>query len=208
MISRQDGSRVNQKLRTRRAIIEAAAELVRQNQTPTVAEAAERALVSRATAYRYFPTQQSLLVELQADATQPSPEDVLTGVGDDIAARAEAITRAITRMVLADEALFRNQMRISQELWFSRDGDTSVPVREGRRLKWIDAALAPAAGLVPKHARARLRNALAAVVGVEAVICLRDVCGLSPKATEDCLAWTAFSIVNAALDGTPPTESM
>src|SRR5215471_11896765 len=126
MISRQDTGRTNQKLRTRRAIIEAAADLVRENCTPTVAEAAERALVSRATAYRYFPSQQSLLVEVQADATEPSPGDVLAGVGDDIAARAEAIARAVARMVLADEALFRNQIRIAQELWFSRDGDTSV----------------------------------------------------------------------------------
>lgn len=195
---------MKQKLRTRRAIIEAAAELVRENQTPTVAEAAERALVSRATAYRYFPSQQSLLVELQADASQPTPEEVLADVGDDVADRAETISRAITRMVLADEALFRNQMRISQELWFSRDGDTSVPVREGRRLKLIDAALAPAAGQIPEHGTSRLRNALAAVVGVEPVISLRDIYGLSSEAIEDCLAWTARSIVGAALDGTPP----
>jgi AcrR family transcriptional regulator len=189
---------MNQKLRTRRAIIEAAADLVRENQTPTVAEAAERALVSRATAYRYFPSQQSLLVELQAEATQPSPDEVLAGIGDDVAARAEAISRAITRMVLADEALFRNQMRISQELWFSRDGDLSVPVREGRRMAWIDAALAPAAGQASERVTARLRSALAAVVGVEPVISLRDVCGLSPQDTEDCLAWTARSLVRAA----------
>jgi hypothetical protein len=118
--------------------------------------------------------------------------------GDDIAARAEAISRAITQMVLADEALFRNQLRISHELWFSRDGDLSVPVREGRRLAWIDAALAPAAGRASEHVTTRLRSALAAVVGVEPVISLRDVCGLSPQDTEDCLAWTARSLVRAA----------
>jgi len=206
VISRQDSSRINQRLRTRRAIIEAAAELVRQNQTPTVAEAAERALVSRATAYRYFPSQQSLLVELQTDATEPSPDEVLAGAGDDIAARAEAIARAIARMVLADEALFRNQIRIAQELWFSRDGDTSVPVRQGRRLKLIDAALAPAAGRVPADLTARLRTGLAAVVGVDAVLNLRDICGLGPTAIEDTLAWTARSIVRATLDDPPAGE--
>src|SRR5215470_2548535 len=95
MISRQDSGRTNQKLRTRRAIIEAAADLVRQNRAPTVAEAAERALVSRATAYRYFPTQQSLLIEVQADAAQLSPDEVLAGVGDDVAGRVETISRAI-----------------------------------------------------------------------------------------------------------------
>ena len=51
-----NGGRVNQKMRTRRALIEAARELVRQGERPTVAKAAKLALVSDATAYRYFPT--------------------------------------------------------------------------------------------------------------------------------------------------------
>jgi AcrR family transcriptional regulator len=195
MISRQDGGRANQKLRTRRAIIEAAAALMRENRAPTVAEAAERALVSRATAYRYFPTQQSLLIEVQADAAQPSPGDVLAEAGDDAAERIETASRAISRMILADEALYRNQMRISQELWFGREAGT--PVREGRRLAWIDQALAPAATRLPAGTLAALRNALAAVIGVEPVVSLRDVCGLSPQATEDTLAWTARTIVEA-----------
>ncbi len=132
---------------------------MRENRTPTVAEAAERALVSRATAYRYFPTQQSLLIEVRADAAQLSPAEVLAGAGDDIAGRVETISRALTRMILADEALFRNQIRISQELWFGRDEDT--PVREGRRLAWIDQALAPAATRLPKTALAAVPPAAA-----------------------------------------------
>jgi AcrR family transcriptional regulator len=50
--------RVNQKRRTRAAIVESAKELLQQGTTPTVAQAAEAALVSRTTAYRYFPTQE------------------------------------------------------------------------------------------------------------------------------------------------------
>jgi len=203
MISRQDTGRTNQKLRTRRAIIEAAAELVRQNRTPTVAEAAEQALVSRATAYRYFPTQQSMLIEVQADAAQLSPDEVLGGAGDDVAERVETVSRAISRMILADEALYRNQIRISQELWFGRNGDT--PVREGRRLAWIDQALGPAATCLSASSLAALRNALAAVIGVEPVVSLRDVCGLSPQATEDALAWTARTIVEAVV-AAPDTD--
>ena len=54
----------NQRNRTRAAIIEAATALMREGKPPSVAEAAERALVSRATAYRYFPTQESLLLDV------------------------------------------------------------------------------------------------------------------------------------------------
>jgi AcrR family transcriptional regulator len=197
VVSRQDVGRVNQKYRTRRAIIEAAAELVRENRTPTVAEAAERALVSRATAYRYFPTQQSLLIELRADATQPDPDTVLAAAGDDVEARVEVMARTITRMVLADEALFRAQVRASHDLWFARHGDASVPVREGRRLAWIDKAIAPAQ--LSRAVRSQLRNALAVVIGVEPVISLRDVCGLSPKATEEALVATARVLTRDAL---------
>jgi AcrR family transcriptional regulator len=198
VVSRQDEGRINQKQRTRRAIVEAAAELVRENKTPSVADAAERALVSRATAYRYFPSQQSLLIEVQADATQPSVDDLVASAGADIEARVEAIAREMARMVLADEALFRNQMRATQDAWFAGQGDPSVPVREGRRLAWIDGALEPATGKVAARSLKQLRTALAVVVGVEPVLALRDICRLSPKATEDALAWTATSLVRQA----------
>ena len=195
IVSRQDAGRTNQKHRTRRAIIEAAAELVRENKTPSVADAAERALVSRATAYRYFPSQQSLLIEVQADATQPSIDALLEKTGPDVAARVDAVTRELTRMVLADEALFRNQIRAAQDAWFARQEDTSLPVREGRRMAWIDKALEPAKGSANRKALAQLRTALAVVIGVDAVISFRDVCGLSAKATEDAMGWTVRALV-------------
>ena len=53
--------RINQKRRTRVALKEAAAEFVRLGVTPTVAQVAEAALVSKSTAYRYFPSQEALL---------------------------------------------------------------------------------------------------------------------------------------------------
>ena len=191
-------------MRTRRAIIEAAAALARENRSPTVPEAAERALVSRATAYRYFPSQQSLLIELQAEATQPSADSVFAGLGDDVETRVAAVTREVTRMILGDEALFRNQLRAIQDAWFAGQGDASVPVREGRRLVWIDKALEPVAGRLPPLDLERLRNALAVVVGVEPVISLRDVCGLSAQAVEDALVWTATALVRSAV---PPMRS-
>src|SRR5581483_8043837 len=65
-------TRVDQKLRTRAALLRAASELVAQGKSPSVAEVAESAQVSTATAYRYFPTQQALLVELPLDEAAPT----------------------------------------------------------------------------------------------------------------------------------------
>jgi AcrR family transcriptional regulator len=59
-VSSQD-PRANQKERTRTAILEAALDILREDEAPTVASAAERARVSRTTAYRYFPTHEALL---------------------------------------------------------------------------------------------------------------------------------------------------
>ena len=63
-IVKPENPRANQKARTRAAIIAAAQELQRQGTQPTIEQAAEQARVSRATAYRYFPTKEALLVEL------------------------------------------------------------------------------------------------------------------------------------------------
>lgn len=198
-VSSQEGSRSSQAWRTRRALVEAATAFVREGKAPTVAEAAERALVSRATAYRHFPSQQSLLIEVEADATQPSPDAVLDGVGPDVEARAVAMVRTLTRMVLADEALFRNQIRSIQELWFVRPEGEPVPVREGRRLVWVDKVLEPVAHLLPPAVVAQLRQALAVITGVDAVIALRDVCDLDPAAIEETFAWLARAIVREGL---------
>ena len=54
--------RVDQKRRTRAALVDAARELVALGETPTVEAAAEAASISRTTAYRYFSNQRALLV--------------------------------------------------------------------------------------------------------------------------------------------------
>jgi hypothetical protein len=65
-----------------------------------------------------------------------------------------------------------------------------------------------AAGRIPDLGTSRLRNAQAAVVGVEPVISLRDICRLSSEEVEDCLAWIVRSIVCATshTTTTPPAQ--
>ena len=67
--------RVNQKARTRAAIVDAAQALRSASGRPTVAEAADAAKVSRATAYRYFPTQEALQVELEASSVNAADRE-------------------------------------------------------------------------------------------------------------------------------------
>src|SRR5581483_3296625 len=66
--------RINQKQRTRRAIVDAARRLAASGREVTMPLVAREALVSEATAYRYFPDLASLLTEAD-EGTWPSPED-------------------------------------------------------------------------------------------------------------------------------------
>src|SRR5271154_6279517 len=58
-----ESGRVRQKLRTRDQLVASTIKMVRAGRTPTVAEVADEAGGGRTTAYRYFPTPESLLAE-------------------------------------------------------------------------------------------------------------------------------------------------
>jgi AcrR family transcriptional regulator len=200
VVSRQDG-RFNQRRRTRRAIIEAASNLVRAGQQPSVAEAAEAALVSKATAYRYFPTQHSLLLEVGFEAIHPSARTLLEGAPEnDPGARFETVLRAVHAYMTSEEALFRTLMKVTQERWLeSRDRAEQHPVvREGRRLEHIDAIIEPLRDKLDSEALARLRCGLALVFGIEPIAILKDVCGLDSAETLKVLEWVGNTLIEAS----------
>jgi AcrR family transcriptional regulator len=200
LVSRQ-GGRFNQKRRTRRAIIEAASNLVRAGQQPSVAEAAEAALVSKATAYRYFPTQHSLLLEVGFEAIHPSAQSLLEGAPeDDPGARFETVLRAVHAYMTSEEALFRTLMKVTQERWLeSRDRAEQDPVvREGRRLEHIDAVIQPLRHKLDSEALARLRCGLALVFGIEPIAILKDVCGLDSAEALTVLEWVGNTLIEAS----------
>ena len=87
-IAYEAGGRTAQKQRTRTALIDAARALVAGGTTPTVEDAAAAASISRATAYRYFPSQWALLVAAHPSLDNFSllPPDA---PADDVAARLE-----------------------------------------------------------------------------------------------------------------------
>ena len=200
IVSRQDG-RINQKRRTRRAIIEAASKLVRAGQQPSVAKAAEEALVSKATAYRYFPTQNSLLLEVGFEAMHPSARSLLEGAPeDDPKARFETVLRAVHAYMSSEEALFRTVMKVTQERWLeSADRAEQDPVvREGRRLEHIDAVIEPLRNELESDALAHLRNGLALVFGIEPIVILKDVCGLDSAEALKVLEWVGKTLIEAS----------
>jgi AcrR family transcriptional regulator len=191
--------RVNQKRRTRVALVEAAQRLLERGQTPTVADVADEALVSRATAYRYFPSHEHLLIELVLERSIDEINrkvDASAGSGD-TAARLEGLVSAIQDEIAANEAGFRSLLRhsIAQP---PSDQPTVAGIRGKRRLQWIEQALEPIAAELDERTLRRLTNALALCVGAEAFVVLHDLCELDPLEAEETLRWAAVAMLAAA----------
>jgi AcrR family transcriptional regulator len=198
---------VNQKRRTRTAIVEAARRLLDEDGVaPTVAQAAEAALVSRTTAYRYFPTQESLLLEVGSGAGIEDLEALaeVPPSAEEAPDRAVQIVERLNRHVLDNEARFRTLVRLYQDLWLTAaaQGDDAPIVREGRRRRWLDAALSSRRDELGGETYDRLLAALSLLTGGEAVVVLRDVCQLGDAEAIDVTTWAARTLLAAALDGT------
>ena len=133
-------SRVNQKERTRRAIVAATRDLIRTGGEVTMPAVAKSALVSEATAYRYFPDLASLLREALA-GLWPSPEAALAPVegSDDPVERVACATQALLRHVLT----YQSGVRAMIAATITRPGGPAV--RPGHRFGLIDYALRPLA---------------------------------------------------------------
>jgi len=200
--ARQD-PRANQKARTRAAIVGAAQELRAVNgESPAVAEAAARAGVSRATAYRYFPTQEALEVEVAG--MTPYVEEIETALAelatDDVEQRLLALLDAFYRIALAHEPDFRRALWVYQDTWLRghRRGEEAAAVREGRRMRWLDRVLEPLDTL-PDECRRRLEATLALTLGGDSLVVMKDVCGLEDDQAVDVLRRAAVTILRAAL---------
>ena len=111
--------RANQKERTRSAIVEAATRILRGGATPSVAAAAEAAKVSRATAYRYFPTPESLHIEVAGITPTYAPVEQLvqTLEGDDVEARLSAFAKTFNEITFANEAQMRMALKVYLDTW-------------------------------------------------------------------------------------------
>jgi AcrR family transcriptional regulator len=194
--------RTNQKRRTRSALVTCALGLLRAGQSPTITDVALATGVSPATAYRYFPSARALWTAVLAEIGGPTLDEVFAGCpDDDPEARVDALVRAVSFRMFEDEALWRTAARLLQDRDPSTPGeagDERIPVPTGKRLRWIEHALAPLAKELPEATYRRLTMALALVIGAETVLALRDVCRLEVEEAKSVTLWAALSLVRSA----------
>ena len=200
--------RVNQKLRTRAALLGAARELVAQGRMPTLSEVADAAMVSRATAYRYFPTLEALLVEVPLDRDAPTPASLFgKGAPDDPEERVVLVQHALYDLARDHEAEFRIFLRSSLTRSPGDEGAAREPLRGARRDALLTEALAPLAEELPPDEVERLKAALAMLVGVESMIVLRDVMRLPHDDARRLGEWAVRQLIRAARRAPGPVEA-
>ena len=187
--------RTRQKERTRGALIAAARDLVAQGTTPTVEDAAAAASISRTTAYRYFPNQTALLVAAHPETESPSllAEDA----PEDPAARLDAVIEEFTRLIVDTEAQQRTMLRLSLD----PDAKAREPLllRQGRAIGWIQEALAPLRVQLSDAELRRLVLAVRSATGIEALVWLTDIAGLSRPEAVELMRWSAGALLRSAL---------
>lgn len=184
--------RTQQKSRTRQALVEATHELLTEGLTPQVEDAAERAGISRTTAYRYFPNQRSLLLAAQP---QIQPDTLLPADAPaDPKARLDVFMAAFTRYNFDWEPQLRTALRLSLE-----PGASKPVLRRGRAIGWIEDALAPLRDSHPDTDVHQLAIAIRSATGIESLIWLLDIAGLTRTEAAETVRRTAQAQLAAAL---------
>ena len=187
--------------RTGRLMLETAIRLMQAGAIPSVSEVAEAAGVSRATAYRYFPSQAALVGAVVDQALGP----ILTWMpsSQDPARRvAELIDTGLPR-IEAFEATFKAALKLSLEQWARGRAGTlgeEPEFKRGHRIDLLRDALAPLEGKLGPKKIDRLAQALSLVFGVEVLTVLKDIWGLDGQETQSVAQWAASALVRAALE--------
>ena len=186
--------RTNQKARTRGALLDATRQLLAEGLTPTVEQAADRAGISRTTAYRYFAQRRALL--LAADPEIGTPSLIGDETPDDVEERLELVLERLTRQMLDHEPELRAALRLSLELP-PPDAD-ALALRQGRAIGWIEDALVALRPRLSDSEVHRLAVAIRAAVGIEPLVWLTDVAGLPREEAAELMRSTGRTLLAAA----------
>jgi AcrR family transcriptional regulator len=172
---------------------------MKQGRTPTLEEVAEEALVSRATAYRYFPGIDALLAEAAVDLAVPEASALFGDqLAEDPAVRLEQVDAALQKAINDNEVPLRLMLAHSLAHRAKGSGDEEVPVRQNRRTPLIEAALEPTRSQFRPTDIKKLTAALALVIGTEGWVVMRDVLQMDDREALKVKRWAIRALVEAA----------
>jgi AcrR family transcriptional regulator len=193
---RAQTGRAAQRRRTRKAILEATAELLQAGIDPSVNEIAAAADVSRRTVYLYYPTLDQLVLDATMGTLNVDIDAALEAqTSDDPRVRVRTLVEETFSTMESSLPLGRRMIRLTV--------DAPTPVHSGprrghRRIGWIEWAVEPWRSRLTQKDYADLVSSLALTIGWEAFIVLLDVRGLSPAHARSVTLRTIDAILDAA----------
>lgn len=190
------------------AIMDATRRLLLAGKIPSVAEAAEEARVSRATAYRYFPTQGALIHEAVKAVLVPASEweELLAGSGG-LPGRVERLVAKVSELTRNNEALLRGTLLLSLQQWAKTQAGEELgepPIERGGRLEGLQVALDPFEGALDADGLRRLAIAISVFLGIESRIVMRDIWRLADDEAEQVTLWIVRALALAAIEQGDP----
>jgi AcrR family transcriptional regulator len=189
---------VGPRARMKRMLLDTAMDLMQQGRIPSVSDVAEAAAVSRATAYRYFPSQASMIQDAVQEALGPilafapgseKPEERVR----------DLLAFAFPR-IEAYEATHRATILLSLYQWTQRKAGTlaEAQIVRGHRRKLLANAVSPLRAQLGRAAFDKLTQALSLIFGTEALIVLKDIWGLDGDEARRVAVWAAIALVRTA----------
>jgi AcrR family transcriptional regulator len=186
--------------RTARLMLETAVRMMQEGVVPSVTDVAAEAGVSRATAYRYFPSRAALVHAVVDEALGPILE--WTSRKHEAEARVESLLSTSLPRIDAFEATFRAALKHALDEWSEEQKSTSGAeprFKRGHRIDLLNKALAPLDGRLPEQSIERLAKALSLIFGIETLIVLKDIWGTDATEAREVALWAARMLVRGAL---------
>ncbi|HEN3620411.1 TPA: TetR/AcrR family transcriptional regulator [Yersinia enterocolitica] len=181
--------------RTRRLLIDTAMSMYEQGAFPSITEVANAAQLSRATAYRYFPTQ-SALVSAMVDeslgpilAWQPTQPDARQRI-------TELLSFAYPQM-LQHEGVLRAALHLSLQQWADNRSNPNNEEKliRGNRKRLLKLAVEPLEGKLTPEALQRVIHAFSLIYGSEVFMVLKDIWHLDDAGIQDVTQWMGKAIL-------------
>jgi AcrR family transcriptional regulator len=147
--------------------VAAAGVLIRTGRQTSVTDVAEAAGISRATAYRYFPTQEMLLAEVALFASE-GPLFPAVAQSAPVPEAVGHLVRRVGAWACSNEQPLRTLLRLSL------DPSTGVR-RPGHRIEWIADALGPVRNKIDPETYSKLSKALTLMLGIDPIVVMKDM---------------------------------
>jgi AcrR family transcriptional regulator len=197
--------RRSRRARKHQVLLDTAVAMVGEGRVPSVPELAMAANVSRATAYRYFPSRSALINAVVARSLEPVRE--FRPIATDGWQRVREMFDQTFPRFKEFEPHMRAALQLSLEHGaLERAGLLEEePFRRGFRRLLLRRAAAPLRRKLGAKGFDRLLRSLSLIYGIEPYVVFKDIWGMTDREVERLTKWVLDAMIAAALRDAKPT---